>query len=94
MMINEIHELESGQVIRTHVSGVHCLQAPCTIHNPSSHPLYEAPRLWHGDKKIMMRVCPCGNAHVDPDEKRRDTYGCACHCDCCDTSEPNTELVA
>jgi hypothetical protein len=42
----------------------------CPIHNPSDHPLKDAPTHWRGDRGIMERVCQHGVGHPDPDDIR------------------------
>ena len=67
----------------------------CCIHNPSWHPLRDAPLQWRADRGLMERRCACGIGHPDPDDlahKRRTmstemyeshafgVHGC---CGCC-----------
>lgn len=40
----------------------------CCIHNPSNHPLKDAPLNWRSDKRQMERLCEHGVGHVDPDD--------------------------
>lgn len=40
----------------------------CSIHNPSNHPLRDAPLNWRADRRIMERYCPHGVGHPDPDD--------------------------
>lgn len=45
-----------------------CAGEFCTIHNPSDHPLKDAPAQLRGDRApLMERVCPHGIGHPDPD---------------------------
>lgn len=43
-----------------------CDGSPCPIHNPSDHPLRDAPMQirWGG---LIERTCPHGIGHPDPD---------------------------
>jgi hypothetical protein len=43
-----------------------CLGPTCCIHNPSDHPLKDAPYSWW-DIGMMARVCSHGRHHPDPD---------------------------
>lgn len=66
----------------------------CSIHNPSDHPLKDAPLNWRGDRGLMERICACGIGHPDPDglafmeatdpeqyaRQAPDVHGC---CGCC-----------
>ena len=40
----------------------------CCIHNPSDHPLKDAPKNWRADKAQMERICSHGIGHPDPDD--------------------------
>jgi hypothetical protein len=40
----------------------------CPIHNPSDHPLKDAPTHWREDRSIMERICEHGIGHPDPDD--------------------------
>lgn len=51
-----------------------CAGRPCCIHNPSDHPLRDAPMLWRGDRRIMERICEHRIGHPDPDDVRVRTY--------------------
>jgi hypothetical protein len=59
----------TGQTLR----GVHpasdCLAGghPCPIHNPSVHQLRELPTHMGGDGPMLLRLCPDGLLHPDPD---------------------------
>lgn len=41
----------------------------CCLHNPSDHPLREAPLNWRADRipAFMERICEHGVGHPDPD---------------------------
>ena len=83
--------------LRTHgpdeCSGPHCV-----IHNPSDHPLRDAPMHWRSDKGVMERICPHGIGHTDPDDaahrKRMGVKHAGVHgCDgCCRTNTKETPL--
>lgn len=45
-----------------------CTGRHCCIHNPSNHPLKDAPMNWRADKGIMERICEHGIGHDDPDD--------------------------
>jgi hypothetical protein len=65
--------LPEGYVMQTHRRAL-CAGDICCVHNPSDHPLRDAPRNWRGDRGLMERVCPHGIGHPDPDDlayKRR-----------------------
>lgn len=77
-----------GGTLRTHPKGA-CAGEFCAVHNPSDHPLRDAPLNWRGDRGIMERICPCGIGHDDPDDlayrasvgrEASGTHGC---CGCC-----------
>lgn len=60
-------------VLRTHGEDA-CVGEFCCVHNPSDHPLNQAPLNWRSDRGIMERICEHGIGHVDPDDlayKRR-----------------------
>lgn len=65
--------LPNGLVLQTHGPS-RCSGEHCCIHNPSDHPLREAPLNWRADRGLMERVCEHGVGHPDPDDlehKRR-----------------------
>lgn len=65
--------LPQGYVMRTHPRS-RCAGDFCSVHNPSDHPLKDAPRNWRSDRGLMERVCEHGIGHPDPDDlafKRR-----------------------
>ena len=53
--------------------GVHsvalCAGEACTLHNRSAHSLRTCPQWFDNVTGIMFRICPCGNFHIDPDER-------------------------
>ena len=53
------------------LEGVHlrseCQPHHCVIHDPSNHPLRDAPMRWRDDLQVMERLCGHGFAHPDPD---------------------------
>lgn len=53
--------------LRVH-SGAVCYGEFCSIHNPSMHPLREAPLNWRSDTRVMERICEHGVGHPDPDD--------------------------
>lgn len=50
-----------------HAAGT-CLGSNCCIHNPSDHPLKDAPKNWRSDRGLMERICEHGVGHPDPDD--------------------------
>lgn len=60
-----------GQQLPPNVVRVHppeqCAGEWCCIHNPSDHPLREAPLNFRFDTGITERICPHGVGHPDPD---------------------------
>lgn len=60
------YETGTGQKLRVHneedCSGV------CPIHNPSDHPLKDAPTHWRDDRGLMERICEHGVGHPDLDD--------------------------
>ncbi len=64
-----------GGTLRTHPKR-DCAGEFCTVHNPSDHPLKDAPLSWRADKGVMERVCPHGIGHDDPDDRAyRESVG-------------------
>jgi hypothetical protein len=63
----------SGKRVMVHPASPDCFEHNCCIHNPSQHPLSEAPLVWReaGAFDIkpshMERVCEHGTGHPDPD---------------------------
>jgi hypothetical protein len=53
-------------VLRTHDS-TECALPYCAIHDPSDHPLRDAPQRWRNDLLMLERVCPHGFGHPDID---------------------------
>ena len=53
--------------LRTHAPD-ECSGEHCVIHNPSDHPLKDAPMRWRSDKQVMERICEHGIGHADPDD--------------------------
>lgn len=45
-----------------------CVGRACVIHDPSDHPLRDAPMIWRADKRVMERKCVHGIGHDDPDD--------------------------
>jgi hypothetical protein len=58
--------LHDGTTMQTH-GPAQCALDHCCIHRPSDHPLKTAPLHWIPSINLMMRVCPCGELHPDPD---------------------------
>lgn len=66
------HPLEHSDQI---LYGVHhsalCAGRPCTVHNRSDHHLRGWPQVWDGEGHRVMRECPHGVMHRDPDQPGR-----------------------
>lgn len=46
-----------------------CLGPNCVVHNPSNHPLKDAPITLRADKGgVVERICEHGTGHPDPDD--------------------------
>jgi hypothetical protein len=58
--------LHDGTTLQTH-GPARCLGPHCCIHNPSDHPLKDAPLQWVADMRMMFRVCRHDSIHPDPD---------------------------
>lgn len=79
----------TGQHLEVH-EDVLCDGRHCPIHNPSNHPLKDAPTHWRTDRGIMERVCEHGVGHPDPDDIKvwRDHHESVHGCDgCCAIQE-------
>lgn len=59
--------LPGGLILYTHTRDK-CVGQNCCIHNPSEHPLKDAPFNWRSDRGLMERVCLHGVGHPDPDD--------------------------
>ena len=74
----ERNVLVGGLVLLTHEAGT-CYGEFCTIHNPSEHHMIKWKQEWLGVENYMVRICPHGQAHPDPDEvntKVPENHGC------------------
>lgn len=58
--------LPNGTLLRTHPESA-CAGGHCCIHNPSDHPLRDAPLVWWSQLNFMDRVCAHDGKHPDPD---------------------------
>ncbi len=72
-LIGNVHAAEPvfgvqvGQtILKTHGPSA-CSGEFCCIHNPSDHPLRDAPLNWRGDRGFMERICAHDIGHPDPD---------------------------
>lgn len=98
--------LYDGSILRNVHLPDECFLPNCCIHNPSDHPLKDAPLSWMGGARAMFRVCKHGFHHPDPDDMafKRETWAwmeleaiCSVHlvaenCDgCC---QPSSELLS
>jgi len=59
--------MPDGRTLRVH-SADECHPPNCCIHDPSDHPLRDAPLEWRDDTSAMVRVCPHDGRHPDPDD--------------------------
>ncbi|MGW5720809.1 hypothetical protein ACWEVP_31870 [Amycolatopsis sp. NPDC003865] len=64
----EVVGLTGGSLILWAHNWERCAGQPCCVHNPSDHPLRDAPMRWRTDLDFMERVCSHGIAHPDPDD--------------------------
>ena len=87
----------TGQKIMVH-DRTKCKGEHCCIHNPSDHPLKDAPTHWRSDRGIMERICEHGVGHPDHDDVAfrirmgadpltDSIHGC---CGCCLKMSPET----
>lgn len=80
--------LQTGILI-THAAQL-CQGQPCTLHNPSAHPLTAWPLAWDSRHQRMNRVCPAhGCLCPDPDDtayraSRGDHSQFHACCGCCE----------
>lgn len=44
-----------------------CAGRICSVHNPSNHEMINWPQEWDGYSRLMVRQCPHGLYHPDPD---------------------------
>ena len=58
--------LQDGRLLQVHNQS-DCYGPNCCIHNPSDHPLRNAPLTWYPGVG-MMRVCEHDYIHPDPDD--------------------------
>lgn len=65
---DDIYVTGTGQVMHYVHGKDECDGNPCPIHNPTDHPLRDAPTHWRYDRKIMERMCEHGVGHPDPDD--------------------------
>lgn len=60
-------EVHGGAIVRTH-GIIACEGEPCALHNPSDHPLRDAPMVFRADRGFLIeRTCQHGVGHPDPD---------------------------
>lgn len=63
----DVTTLHNGTILEHHGPAV-CTGLNCCFHNPSSHPLDQAPLNWRRYRSQMERICPHGVGHPDPDD--------------------------
>lgn len=62
-------KLHSGAILKNIHPEEGCRGRKCAIHNPSEHPLKDAPMDWYGGEiRHLVRVCEHGFHHPDPDD--------------------------
>lgn len=86
----EMWQLDSGTIIKNVHPESQCLgRGWCSIHSSSDHHMVDWPQDWVNGR--MMRECPHGTLHGDPDDEMfvgRPTYHT---CDgCCNNSTGTT----
>lgn len=86
---DETNVLEGGEVVMTHRLA-NCSGYWCPIHNPSPHHMRSWRQTFNFPMKVIMRVCPCGEEHPDPDDRDGFRIGHSCHCHHC---SPNGRVV-
>lgn len=64
--------IDAAEFARQYLKNVHspeqCHGRPCTIHNPTDHPMRSWDLIWREDRGFFERLCPIeGCAHPDPD---------------------------
>lgn len=64
---NDAIFLPDGTLLMTHPEHA-CRGAHCCIHNPSDHPLRDAPLAWWPGLRSMLRVCTHNLRHPDLDD--------------------------
>ncbi len=90
----DIIVMYDGPVLETHGAS-QCAGSNCCIHNPSEHPLRDAPMHWIRELNLMMRICPHGHPHPDPDSMQFlqlfyfDGWHPCCSNRCCGVEDDN-----
>lgn len=64
---NDAVFLPDGTLLQTHPAS-RCTGSFCSIHNPSDHPLRDAPQLWDPHFRSIYRMCTHGVIHPDVDD--------------------------
>jgi hypothetical protein len=73
-MKNNKYTTGTNQILyNVHAPTANCYNFGCVIHNPSDHPLRNAPTHYRFDTKIMERLCEHGVGHPDPDDPNYNT---------------------
>lgn len=63
---HDLHSQVDGSLLATHPAD-RCEGGYCVIHNPSDHPLKDAPIHWDEERRRTDRVCRHDQHHPDPD---------------------------
>lgn len=64
---NDAIFLPDGTLLQTHAE-TRCVGNFCSIHNPSDHPLRDAPQAWDQRLRTVYRICSHGVVHPDYDD--------------------------
>ena len=85
--VDERNTLIGGQIIRSHRSS-NCFKYWCPIHNTSLHHMRTWKQMFDPATGVMLRVCPHGGYHPDPDDPFEFAAAKAHkgHCDGCCSS--------
>lgn len=70
-----------------------CVGPNCPIHNPSNHPLHDAPQAWSELTHSMWRLCRHRQAHPDPDDYKNHAINHPHDCDGCCTTRFEPQII-
>jgi len=80
------YEVANGTLRNVHLAGT-CAGEYCCVHNPSDHHMVTWPQHWDSAQRVMMRECPHGQLHFDPNDPKAATRAALGHeCDGCCTA--------
>lgn len=89
---NEFH-MNNGTILVNVHDKKQCAGRRCVVHNPTQHHMSMWPAEWDDAMGMVMRVCPHGWGHPDPDDRwfrttRSSFLACTHQCDsCCQPEE-------